>query len=196
MGAPSRNIFKQIIEHVANVRDGNRHIASVTSNVGGNPLGAPPAIGDSPNPARQPNPWAGGTGWMDGGGSRVDGPDVARKRMLPAHRPPDSIQPEGRITRPVSFTRTNDALWWDSERPFTDILWHRHRRQAMNGWASLRAFGSSDVASGPEGTLVLFPPHMPRPGHHPRSVAGAKAGNVLLNYADTHAQTPNVPVVP
>lgn len=192
------SIFKQIIERVTIVRDGNAHVASVTSSPGGNPLGSPPAIGDSLNPARTPNPYAGGSGWMDGGTPQVEVGDAARHVILPPHRPPDSIQPEGSINRPISFTRTNDEVWFSGMRGqgTPDVLWHHHRRQALNGYASLKAYGSSDVASGPEGTLVLYPPKLPRPGHHARSVAGAKRANVLLNYADSHVQTPNVPVVP
>ncbi len=182
------DVIRQIITAMRVTRDGNAHTASVSGPIGGNPLGEPPAQAA----------YIGGSGWMHGAGPRVDSPDggSSLQTILPAHRPPDSIQAEGSINRPFTFTRTNDDLWWNGPRGqgTPDVLWHHHRRQALNGWASRMAYGSSDVASGPEGTLILFPPRLPRPGTKPQSIAGAEAANVLLNYATSHTETPNVPV--
>lgn len=186
--------FKAIATHIRNTRE-RASGAYVSGPMGGHPLGEPPGTGD-PLPGRGTNVWAGGDGYGDGRGVSpyMDAPDASESKRLPARRHPPIIMPDIRRGS-FSFVRSNDALWWDSEHPVQDILGNRHTRHAIDGYASVRAWGSSSQRSGPEGTLVLMPPRIPRQLATPRSIAGARAGNVLLNYANTHMQTPDVPVV-
>ena len=193
-------MFDAVRKHIAQTRAGARVKNEVTGNVGGHPLGAPPAIGDAP---RYPfDAWAlpTGRGFRGGAGvspymdSAAEPPEVAGIQVIPHHRAPASFYRD--IFRgSFTFTRTNDGVWWQDARPAMDIVPHRRTRAAVDSLASLRAWGSSDVASGPEGTLVLFPPRMPRTLATPRAIQGSRAGNRLLNYANDQSTTMDIPVV-
>lgn len=179
-------ILKVIREHIAATKEGQRQ-AVVTSSAGGHPLGAPPAIGATG--------WAGGEGFFNRGVTRpVDAPDAATAHILPAPRPRAVILADV-FRGEFAVTRTNDDVWFAGQRPAQDIIGNRHTRIAVDSYASRKAWGSSDVASGPEGTLVLMPPRIPRALATRRAIQGARAGNALLNYANSHMETPHVTVI-
>lgn len=187
------DIIKTIIGHISDTRAGVRPAQVSSGTLGGHPLGAPPAIGAGDALG---NDWRGGGGWMDAGVTpAVDAPNAAQRAVLPPHRPVAQMYRDV-FEGDFDITRTNDIVWWDSPRPAQDIIGNRHTRAAVDSYASLREWGSSDVASGPEGTLVLMPPRMPRALATPRAIQGARAANVLLNYANSQVQTPDVKVAP
>lgn len=187
----NRSIWRTIVDNWNETKRGAR-TATVASNPGGNPLGSPPGLGD---PSRGVSAWAGGNGWMDGRGvtpSFEPPGDSAVAHRLPAHRPAARILADV-FTGVFQPSYAENMI--DAPRPAQDIIGNRHTRTAIDSYASLKQWGSSDVASGPSGTRILVPPRLPRQLATPRAIAGAKRGNQLLNYANSHTQTPNVPVV-
>lgn len=183
-----------LLSHIRQTRERARFIPSQNVVTGdGNPLGAPPAVGAGD--VHGGNVWRGGGGYLRGRGvtPSVDAPDVSARVVVPHHRPPAQILPdvkEGQFTPDLAM-----GLWFDDPQPPIVHFVGRHTRVATDSYASYRAWGSSDVASGLEGTLVLFPPRFPRASATRRSVAGSKAGNQLLNMPNDNAQTIDVPIV-
>ncbi|MDE3097002.1 MAG: hypothetical protein KGK07_13520 [Chloroflexota bacterium] len=67
----------------------------------------------------------------------------------------------------------------------------RHTQVGLRHRGSLRQWGNQDVASGPEGTIVLYPPRLPRAMAGPRAVGN----NAMQRVIRAVPQTPGITVV-